>query len=374
MKVRQVKLPVDDARRPGSFEQEKKAMTLSRRTVVGGLLGTTAALACPTVLRAQTRELVMIGYGNEQDDPLKRAGEELGRRHPGVSLRVIGGLSAEALAQIKAARGNSPYDLAVMGSPAIINALAEDVLVPLDLSKIPNAANLDPVFPPFGYDVGCPVAFEGIGIAYNADVIDTPPATWTDLWSGAYNGRIGMCRPQSNLGLGVLAATNAAFDHPQDDMEFALGKWQELDPLVGRSPPLLQQMIERGEIDIAPLWHVNTALAAAAGLPISYVKITGPGPLMLPTNIVQFVNSAEGTGELVHEFADIMLETSSQEFLGGAPYYFGTVVKGIAVPEAAKPYVPDTPEQLATMTSLDWPTIAPLRGDTVATFDRMFAG
>ncbi|MEM7608617.1 MAG: hypothetical protein AAF411_24955, partial [Myxococcota bacterium] len=64
----------------------------------------------------------------ESDAPLIAAGEELGRRNPGVSLRVIGGLSAEALAQIKAARGNSPYDLAVMGSPAIVNALAEDVI------------------------------------------------------------------------------------------------------------------------------------------------------------------------------------------------------------------------------------------------------
>jgi hypothetical protein len=37
-------------------------------------------------------------------------------------------------------------------------------------------------------------------------------------------------------------------------------------------------MLERGEIDITPLWHVNTALAAAAGLPIGYVKVQEPRP------------------------------------------------------------------------------------------------
>lgn len=348
-------------------------MKLTRRTMVGGLLGT-AALASPTILRAQTRELVMIGYGNEQDDPLKRAGEELGRRHPGVTLTVLGGLSTEALAQIRAARGDSPYHLAVMGSPAIINAQAEGVLDPLDLSLIPNSASIDPLFKPYGYDIGCPITFEGIGVAYNADAVATPPATWADLWNPAYAGRIGMARPQSNLGLGVLAATNAAFGRPQDDMQFALDKWKELNPLVGRSPPLLQQMIERGEIDIAPLWHVNTALAAAAGLPIAYAKIAGPGPLMLPSNIVHFINTPDGTRELVHEFADIMLEQSSQEFAGGAPYYFGTVRQGVETPEAARPFVPSTPEERASMTSPDWPAIAPLRGQTVETFDRMFAG
>ncbi|MEM8854574.1 MAG: extracellular solute-binding protein [Pseudomonadota bacterium] len=348
-------------------------MHLTRRTVLGGLAAATA-LATPTIVRAQSRELVMIGYGNESDRPLIAAGEELGKRHPGVTLRVIGGLSAEALAQIKAARGNSPYDLAVMGSPAIINAQAEDVLVPLDYSKIPNTANIDPLFMPYGYDTGVPVLFEGIGIAYDTTKVPNPPTTWEALWSGEYTGRVGMVRPQSNLGLGVLAATNEAFGKPQADMAFALEKWKELDPLVGRSPNLLQQMIERGEVDLAPLWHVNTALAAAAGLPVSYVKIKGPGPLMLPTSIVQFVNTADGVSELVAEFADIMLTPEIQTMAGSAPIYFGTVVKGVETPEEAKPYVPSTPEELSTTTSLDWPTIAPLRGETVETFDRMFAG
>jgi spermidine/putrescine-binding protein len=348
-------------------------MRLTRRSVLAGIAGTTA-LAAPTILRAQDRELVMIGYGNEQDRPLQRAGEELGRRHPGVTLTVIGGLSAEALAQIRASRGDSPYALAVMGSPAIVNALAEDVLEPMDLSQIPNASTIEDRFLPLSYGAGCPITFEGIGIAYNADVIETPPTTWEELWSGEYNGRVGMCRPQSNLGLGVLAATNEAFGRPQTEMQAALDRWMELDPLVGRSPPLLQQMLERGEIDITPLWHVNTALAAAAGLPIGYVKVQGPGPLMLPSNVVHFVNTPDGTRELVHEFADIMLQQELQSFAGGAPFYFGTVVEGVETPEAAQPYVPATAEERDAMSSLDWQAIAPMRGDTVETFDRMFAG
>ena len=149
-------------------------MILNRRTVLGGLAAATT-LSIPTILRAQSRELIMVGYGNASDAPLIAAGKELGRRNPGISLRVIGGLSAEALAQIKAARGNSPYDLAVMGSPAIINALAEDVLVPLDFSKIPNSKNVDPRFMPYGYDVGQPIWFEGIGVAYDTTKIKSPP-------------------------------------------------------------------------------------------------------------------------------------------------------------------------------------------------------
>jgi len=48
-------------------------MKLTRRTVMGGLAAATA-LSSPTILRAQTRELVMVGYGGEADAPLIAAG------------------------------------------------------------------------------------------------------------------------------------------------------------------------------------------------------------------------------------------------------------------------------------------------------------
>jgi putative spermidine/putrescine transport system substrate-binding protein len=89
---------------------------------------------------------------------------------------------------------------------------------------------------------------------------------------------------------------------------------------------------------------------------------------------VQFVNTADGTADLVHEFTNILLTPEIQTMAGSAPIYFGTVVQGIEVPAAAAPYVPSTPEELAGTTSLDWPSFAQLRGATVESFDRMFAG
>lgn len=344
--------------------------TLSRRTLLGATAAG-AALATPAVLRAQPRELVMIGYGSAQDDPLKRAGAELGRRHRGVSLRVIGGLSAEAIAQIKAARGASPYDFAVMGSPAIINAVDEGVLEPLDIAKVPNAVNIDPRFPPYAYGMGVPISFAGIGIAYNRQTVPNPPKTWADLWKPEYAGKIGLSRPQSNLGLACISIGAAAFGRPDSDTDFGLAKWKELKPLVGRSPGLLQQMLERGEIGLCPLWHDNTGIAVASGLPLAYAKVTGPGPLMLPTCIVKFTRTAYS--DLIHEFANILLTPESQTFAAQPPYYFGTTVKGIVAPPGAAAYLPSTPEEVASMVSIDWPKVAPNRGKIVEAFDRMFA-
>ena len=331
-----------------------------------------AAVASPSILRAQARELVMIGYGSAQDDPLKRAGEMLAKRHPGVSLRIIGGLSAEAIAQIKAARGASPYDFAVMGSPAIINAVDEGVLEKLDIAKVPNAKNIDERFPPYSYGWGVPVSYAGIGIAYNKQIVPNPPKIWADLWKPDYAGKIGVSRPQSNLGLACVSIAAAAFGKSDADTDFGLQKWKELKPLVGRNPNLLQQMLERGEIGLCPLWHDNTGIAVSTGLPLGYAKVTGPGPLMLPTCIVQFARTAHSA--LVHEFADILLEKESQDFASQPPYYFGSVVKGVVPPAGAAAYLPSTPEEIASMTSVDWPKVAPNRGKIVEAFDRMFAG
>lgn len=343
--------------------------TLSRRILLGA--ASAAAVSAPFVARAQARELVMIGYGTVQDDPIKRAGAELTRRRPGVSLRVIGGLSAEALAQIKATRGASPYDLAVMGSPAIINAIDENVLQPLDPAKVPSLSTVDPKFLPFAHGMGVPVSYSGIGIAYNKQQVRNPPRTFADMWKPEYAGRIGLARPQSNLGLGAVAVAARAFGRPDDDTDFGLAKWRELRPLVGRSPPLLQQMLERGEIDMCILWHDNTAIAASAGLPFGYVKAT-PGPMMLPTSIVMFQRTAHA--DLIHEFAEIFIQAEHQRFGTNPPYYFGPTVSGIPVPASAAEFLPSTPEEVASMTSLDWAKIAPRRGRIVEAFDRMFAG
>jgi len=343
--------------------------TLSRRILFGA--ASAAALSAPFVARAQARELVMIGYGTAQDDPIKRVGAELARRRPGVSLRVIGGLSAEALAQIKATRGASPYDLAVMGSPAIINAIDENVLQPLDPAKVPSLSTVDPKFLPFAHGMGVPVSYSCIGIAYNKQQVRNPPRTFADMWKPEYAGKIGLARPQSNLGLGAVAIAARAFGRPDDDTDFGLAKWRELRPLVGRSPPLLQQMLERGEIDMCILWHDNTAIAASAGLPFGYVKAT-PGPMMLPNSIVMFQRTAHA--ELIHEFAEIFIQPEYQRFGTNPPFYFGPTVSGIPVPASAAEFLPSTSEEIASLTSLDWAKIAPRRGRIVESFDRMFAG
>jgi putative spermidine/putrescine transport system substrate-binding protein len=48
-------------------------------------------------------------------------------------------------------------------------------------------------------------------------------------------------------------------------------------------------------------------------------------------------------------------------------------VRGVAVPDAAKPYTPSTPAEVLALQTIDWPAIAPQRGGLVERFDRVFS-
>ena len=56
-----------------------------------------------------------------------------------------------------------------------------------------------------------------------------------------------------------------------------------------------------------------------------------------------------------------------------SPYSVGPTVKGIAIPEAERPYTPSTPAEVLRLQSVDWSKIAPIRGKIVEQFDRLFA-
>ena len=62
-----------------------------------------------------------------------------------------------------------------------------------------------------------------------------------------------------------------------------------------------------------------------------------------------------------------------QTLAADAPYYFGSTLKSVAVPEKAKPYTPATPEEVLALQTVDWSKIVPVRAQLVERFDRTFA-
>ena len=347
------------------------ANPLMRRSFIKGAAGVALGVVVPLHARAQdARELVIVSFAGALQEPHQWLARRMEAKHPGLRIRLVPSESQDVVAQIKAAQGYSPYDAIPNGEPPHLTGIREGYIQKVDPKSIPNYVNVFPEFIQKSQGYGVPVSYSLIGIAYNEKLVKTPPKAWTDLWKPEYRGKVGIPRASSNLGLGALAIAAKVFGGSEDNLDPGWTKLQELKPQVGRSPTQLLQMLEREEIAVAPLWNNDAAGAAEKGLPIKFVQ-PDPGPVA----IISFMSAITKTRhpELVTEWMNELLSTEYQAMAARSPYFFGPTVKGIAIPEAARPYTPSTPAEVLRLQSVDWSKIAPVRGKIVEQFDRLFA-
>lgn len=344
---------------------------LIRRSFLKGTAGTALSILSPLLVRAQeARELVIVSFAGALQEPHQWLARRMEAKHPGLRIRLVPSESQDVVAQLKAAQGYSPYDSMPNGEPPHLIGIREGYLQKIDAKAIPNYANVFPEFIQKSQGYGVPVSYSLIGIAYNEKLVKTAPKAWTDLWKPEYRGKVGIPRASSNLGLGALVIAAKVFGGSEDNLDPGWTKLQELKPQVGRSPTQLLQMLEREEIALAPLWNNDAAGAAQKGLPIRFVQ-PDPGPVA----IISFMSPITKTRhpELVAEWMNELLSAEYQSMAAKAPYFFGPTIKGVAIPEAARPYTPSTPAEVLRLQSVDWSKIAPVRGKIVEQFDRLFA-
>jgi len=344
---------------------------LTRRTFARRLAGAaTLALAPRRPAGAQDRELVIITYGGKLQEPHRWLADRMEKRHPGLKIRLVPSESQDVVAQIKAAQGVSPYDAMPNDEPPHLIGIQDGYIQRVHPERIPSYASAYPEFVRKSQGYGVPATYSLIGLAYNSQLIKTAPSSWADLWQPAYQGLVGVPRASSNLGLAFLAVVAKLNGGAEDRLDPAFRRIKELKPVVGRSPSILTQLMERAEVGIAPLWNNGAAALADKGMPIRFVK-PEPGPVA----VISFFSEITGTRhpELVREWLSDILTPEYQGMAADRPYYFGPTVRGVAVPEAARPYTPATPEEVLRLQTVDWTKIAPARGQIVDRFDRELA-
>ncbi|MCA2960103.1 MAG: spermidine/putrescine ABC transporter substrate-binding protein [Silvanigrellales bacterium] len=88
------------------------------------------------------------------------------------------------MAKLKA--GGSGYDIVVPSDYVVATMIQENLLAPLDKSRVPNVVNLAPEFRQVAYDPTgtyvVPYMFGTTGIAYNASKITNPPKSWAEFF------------------------------------------------------------------------------------------------------------------------------------------------------------------------------------------------
>lgn len=165
--------------------------------------------------------------------------------------------------------GNKGFDVIIPSSYFVSKMGRENMLMPLDKSKLPNFKNLDSKYLDQAFDHGnkysVPYTWGGTGILVNPEATGTMPESWSDLWKPEFKGRLLL---QDDLrevfGMALKAKGYSINDTDPEHIRQAYKYLKELMPSVrtfnSDSPkvPYLNQ-----EVDAGMIWNGEGYIATS---------------------------------------------------------------------------------------------------------------
>ncbi len=298
---------------------------IGRRTLLGSGLAGVAALAMPTVLRAQDRSIKVGVYGGYFKDSFDANIFPEFTKSTGIGVESIAEPTGEAwLVQLsQAARaGQAPADLSMMSQTSTLKGQEQELWTPLDPSRIKNFDGLLSNFVskyPDGRVAGIGAVAWYITLVTNTDVYPEAPTSWEALWDPANKDKLGLLALVSNSFL--LEVTAKTFMGGTDALDTEEGQLKAFEKLAEVKPNVrlwyrdeaqFEQALKSGEIPMGQYYHDVTGLAAADGHP---VRSTFPkeGGILDSGNWV--LSKASDKVDEAHVFIDYMSQPEIQSLM-----------------------------------------------------------
>ena len=127
---------------------------------------------------------------------------------------------------LKIKQGGSNYDIVVPSDYMIEKMIKEDMLEPIDKSKISNYGNIDEKFLNKKYDpeskYSVPMYWGTLGILYNKNLVDGEITSWSDLWSEKHKYKIVMLdSSRDSLAVALLKNNFSMNSRNKEELEIA---------------------------------------------------------------------------------------------------------------------------------------------------------
>jgi putative spermidine/putrescine transport system substrate-binding protein len=221
----------------------------------------------------------------------------------------------------------------------------EELLVPLDYSKIPNAAGI-PEHLRNKYWVGF-TAYTTV-LAYNKNVYgDNGPQNWTDFFdttrfpgSRAISGN----SPATNMEIALMADGVAKDKIYPIDMERAMAKWTALKPDIGVqwvSGAQATQLATSEEVDMLAIWAARIDAAIREGAPFTYKlddAVMDVECLVIPRNSP----NPEGAMRLINHLLDPVYQANLPNYIAYGPMNQDAFKRGLVPADKAAGIVTST--------------------------------
>jgi putative spermidine/putrescine transport system substrate-binding protein len=224
-------------------------------------------------------------------------------------------------------------------------AVKEDLIIPLDYSKIPNAAGI-PENLRKSHWIGF-TAYSTV-LAYNKDVYGAnPPKNWADFFDiQKFPGTrsIGGTYPSTNLEIALLADGVAKDKIYPVDLDRALKKWTDFKPNISvrwSTGAQATQLATAGEADMMTIWAARIDAAIKDGAPYAYTlndAVMDVECLVVPKNSP----NPEGAMRLINHLLDPKYQANLPDYIPYGPMNQDAFKEGLISPEKAKTIVTST--------------------------------
>jgi spermidine/putrescine transport system substrate-binding protein len=235
--------------------------------------------------------------------------------------------------------GGAVYDLVVPSDYMVMLLRKEGLLLPIDLSRIPNLKYLaarfrDPPYDP-GHRYSVPYQWGITGIGYNTRQVIPPPTRWADLfeaaWIEPYKNRVSMLNDMREV---IAAALVASGHSPETTDPQSLAQAQAL--LLRQKPFLakydsesFEDSLASGETVLAQGWSGEIAMAQSQNPDIAFA-IPAEGTFVFVDNWA--IPKGTRQKELAEEFINFVLRPESSAMIVNHARY-------ASVNEAARAFI-----------------------------------
>lgn len=211
----------------------------------------------------------------------------------------------------KIQQGGTTFDVVIPSEYAISKMKEEDLLIPLDHSKLPNLKYIDERFLNLSFDEGneysVPYFWGTVGIVYNPELTDLTFESWDDLWDPSLKNQILLVDgAREVIGMGLNSLHYSLNDTNEEHLQEALTKLQELTPnvkaIVGDE---IKMLLAGEEGTVGLVWSGDASEIMSENEKLDYV-VPEEGSNLWFDNMVIPKTAANVEG--AHEFINFMLD------------------------------------------------------------------
>ncbi|MBB3112575.1 spermidine/putrescine transport system substrate-binding protein [Paenibacillus phyllosphaerae] len=217
--------------------------------------------------------LTIYNWGDYIDPELIAAFEE----ETGIKVIYQTFDSNEAM-MTKIEQGGTTFDISVPSEYAISKMKEDNLLLPIDHSKLPNLTHIDERFMNLSFDpnneYSIPYFWGTVGIVYNAELLDgKAPTSWNDLWDPALKNQILLVDgAREVIGFGLNSLHYSLNDTDEAHLQEAKSKLAALTPnikaIVGDE---IKMLLANEEAAVGVVWSGDASEIMGENEKLDYV-------------------------------------------------------------------------------------------------------